>query len=62
MSGKQIFGYFKGDLDDIPEPLLILPNNLLRDDSIIGVDATTKDNIQTNATKQELLNNNNNKN
>ena len=32
-------GYFKGDLDDIPEPLLILPKNLLRDDSIIGVDA-----------------------
>ena len=47
-------GYFKGDLDDIPEPLLILPKNLLRDDSIIGVDATTKDNIQTNITKQEL--------
>ena len=47
-------GYFKGDLDDIPEPLLILPKNLIRDDSIIGVDATNKDNIQTNATKQEL--------
>ena len=47
-------GYFKGDLDDIPEPLLILPKNLIRDESIIGVDATTKDNIQTNATKQEL--------
>ena len=47
-------GYFRGDLDDIPEPLLILPKNLIRDDSIIGVDATTKDNIQTNITKQEL--------
>ena len=47
-------GYFKGDLDDIPEPLLILPKNLIRDDSIIGVDATSKDNIKTNATKQEL--------
>ncbi len=47
-------GYFKGDLDDIPEPLVILPKNLIRDDSIIGVDATTKDNIQTNVTKQEL--------
>ena len=47
-------GYFKGDLDDIPEPLVILPKNLIKDDSIIGVDATTKDNIQTNITKQEL--------
>ena len=47
-------GYFKGDLDDIPEPLLILPKNLIRDDSIIGIDATTKDNIKSNATKQEL--------
>ena len=47
-------GYFKGDLDDIPEPLLILPKNLIRDDSIIGVDANSKDKIQTNATKQEL--------
>ncbi len=27
-------GYFKGDLDDIPEPLVILPKNLIRDDSI----------------------------
>ena len=47
-------GYFKGDLDDIPEPLVILPKNLIKDDSIIGVGATTKDNIQTNVTKQEL--------
>ena len=44
-------GYFKGDLDDIPEPLLILPKNLLRDDSIIGVDANSKDNIKINVTK-----------
>ena len=44
-------GYFKGDLDDIPEPLLILPKNLIRDDSIIGVDANSKDNIKINVTK-----------
>ncbi len=45
-------GYFKGDLDDIPEPLVILPKNLVKDDSIIGIDATN--NIKTNVTKQEL--------
>ena len=33
---------------------MILPKNLIKDDSIIGVGATTKDNIQTNVTKQEL--------
>ena len=48
-------GYFKGDLDEIPEPLLVLPKNLIRDDSIIRVvDETNNNNIKTNATKQEL--------
>ena len=47
-------GYFKGDLDEIPEPLLILPKNLIRDDSIVRVDATNNNITKTNATKQEL--------
>ena len=39
-------GYFKGDLDKVPEPLLVLPKKLIRDDSIIGVgvDATNNNN------------------
>jgi subtilisin family serine protease len=40
-------GYFKGDLDEISEPLLVLPKQLIRDDSIVRVDTT-------NATTQEL--------
>ena len=32
-------GYFKGDLDEIPEPLLILPKNLIRDDLINRADS-----------------------
>ena len=47
-------GYFKGDLDEIPEPLLILPKNLIRDDLINRAEATNNNNIITNATKQEL--------
>ena len=52
-------GYFKGDLDEIPEPLLILPKNLIRDDLINRAEATNNNNIITNATKQELHNNTN---
>ena len=40
-------GYFKGDLDKISEPLLVLPKQLIRADSIVRADTT-------NATKQEL--------
>ncbi len=47
-------GYFKGDLDEIPEPLVILPKNLIKDDSIIRADASYNNNIKTNVTKQEL--------
>ena len=46
-------GYFKGDLDEIPEPLLILPKSLIRDDLINRAEATNNNNIITNATKQE---------
>jgi len=57
-------GYFKGDLDKISEPLLVLPKQLIRADSIVRADTTnaTKQELQTkilptiktNATKQEL--------
>ena len=47
-------GYFKGDLDEIPEPLLILPKNLIRDDSIVRVDTTNNNITKTNATKEEV--------
>ena len=52
-------GYFKGDLDEIPEPLLILPKNLIRDDLINRAEATNNNNIITNATKQETTSNTN---
>jgi subtilisin family serine protease len=57
-------GYFKGDLDEIAEPLLLLPKQLIRDESIVKADLTnaTKQELptktlpttKTNATKQEL--------
>ena len=57
-------GYFKGDLDEISEPLLVLPKQLIKDDSIVRADTTnatkkelptkTLPTTKTNATKQEL--------
>jgi hypothetical protein len=48
-------GYFKGDVDKFAEPLIVLPKEIIRDNSIIRVDATNTDkDSQTNATKQEL--------
>jgi hypothetical protein len=48
-------GYFMGDVDNFAEPLIVLPKEIIRDNSVIGVDATNTDNgHKTNATNQEL--------
>src|SRR5688572_1197164 len=48
-------GYFKGDVDKFAEPLIVLPKEIIRDNSIIRVDATNTDkDSKTNATKQGL--------
>jgi subtilisin family serine protease len=48
-------GYFKGDVDKFAEPLIVLPKEIIRDNSIIRADATNTDkDSKTNATNQEL--------
>ena len=48
-------GYFRGDVYKFAEPLIVLPKEIIRDDSIIRVDATNTDkDSKTSATKQEL--------
>ena len=48
-------GYFKGDVDKFAEPLIVLPKEIIRDNSLIRVDATNTDKgNKTNATNQEL--------
>ena len=48
-------GYFRGDVDKFAEPLIVLPKEIIREDSIVRVDATNTDkDSKTNATKQGL--------